>query len=166
MQNLNKNYYTMKRLFFLSCLLVCSLACWAQKQYVNIIATGKQAREGISLSGAIPAGMQDFYTSYYGNIVTLGDVINQLAEHGFVVEHMSSDCYAPSGGEASFREIVIMSKDASPEQGAIETVTADTDPTATEVARYNLQGQPVGKDERGVQIVVYSDFTARTVVVQ
>ena len=61
----------MKRLFFLSCLLVCSVACWAQKQYVNIIATGKQAREGISLSGAIPTGMQDFYTSYYGNIVTL-----------------------------------------------------------------------------------------------
>ncbi len=156
----------MKRLFFLSCLLVCSLAGLTQKQYVNIIATGKQAREGISLSGAIPAGMQDFYTSYYGNIVTVGDIINQLAEHGFVVEHMSSDCYAPSGGEASFREIVIMSRAASPEQGAIEVVSGDNDPTATEVARYNLQGQPVDKRERGVQIVVYSDFTARTVVVQ
>lgn len=156
----------MKRLFFLSCLLVCSLAGLAQKQYVNIIATGKQAREGISLSGAIPAGMQDFYTSYYGNIVTVGDIINQLAEHGFVVEHMSSDCYAPSGGEASFREIVIMSRAAALEQGAIEVVSGDNDPTATEVARYNLQGQPVDKRERGVQIVVYSDFTARTVVVQ
>ena len=156
----------MKRLFFLSCLLVCSVACWAQKQYVNIIATGKQAREGISLSGAIPAGMQDFYTSYYGNIVTLGDIINQLADRGFVVEHMSSDCYAPSGGEPMFREIVIMSRAASPEQGAIEVVSGDNDPTATEVARYNLQGQPVDKHERGVQIVVYSDFTARTVVVQ
>lgn len=156
----------MKRLFFLSCLLVCSLTGLAEKQYVNIIATGKQAREGISLSGAIPAGMQDFYTSYYGNIVTVGDIINQLAEHGFVVEHMSSDCYAPSGGEPMFREIVIMSRAASPEQGAIEMVTADNDPTATEVARYNLQGQPVDKRERGVQIVVYSDFTARTVVVQ
>ncbi len=156
----------MKRLFFLSCLLVCSLTGLTQKQYINIIATGKQAREGISLSGAIPAGMQDFYTSYYGNIVTVGDIINQLAEHGFVVEHMSSDCYAPSGGEASFREIVIMSRAAAPEQGAIEVVSGDNDPTATEVARYNLQGQPVDKRERGVQIVVYSDFTARTVVVQ
>ena len=67
----------MKRFFFLICLLVSGLVVVAQKQYVNIIATGKQAREGISLSGAIPAGMQDFYTSYYGNIVTLGDVINQ-----------------------------------------------------------------------------------------
>ena len=156
----------MKRFILISLLLACSVACWAQKQYVNIIATGKQARDGISLSGAIPAGMQDFYTSYYGNIVTVGDIINQLADHGFVVEHMSSDCYAPSNGEASFREIVIMSRAASPEQGAIEMVAADTDPTATEVARYNLQGQPVDKHERGVQIVVYSDFTARTVVVQ
>ena len=48
----------------------------------------------------------------------------------------------------------------------IEVVSGDNDPTATEVARYNLQGQPVDKHERGVQIVVYSDFTARTVVVQ
>ena len=156
----------MKRLVFLSCLLVCSLACVVQKQYVNIIASGKQAREGISLSGAIPAGMQDFYTSYYGNIVTLGDIINQLADRGFVVEHMSSDCYGPSGGEASFREIVIMSRADSPEQGAIEMVSGDTDPTATEVARYNLQGQPVDKRERGVHIVVYSDYTARTVIVE
>ncbi len=164
MQNLNKNY-TMKRLFFLSCLLVCGLASVAQRQYVNIIATGKQAREGISLSGAIPAGMQDFYTSYYGNIVTLGDVINQLAEHGFVVDQMTSDCYAPSGGEASFREIVIMSRLAvTPEDGSIEATIAH-DPNATEVARYNLQGQPVDKDEKGVQIVVYSDLSARTVVV-
>ena len=155
----------MKRFILISLLLACSVAGWAQKQYVNIIATGKQAREGISLSGAIPAGMQDFYTSYYGNIVTVGDIINQLAEHGFAVEHMSSDCYAPSGGEAMFREIVLMSRAASPEQGAIEMVAAETAPTATEVARYNLQGQPVDKREKGVQIVVYSDFTARTVVV-
>lgn len=156
----------MKRTILISLLLACSVACLAQKQYVNIIATGKQARDVISLSGAIPAGMQDFYTSYYGNIVTLGDIINQLANQGFVIEHLSSDCYAPGNGEASFREIVIMSRYAvTPEEGAIQTVLP-TDPNATEIAHYNLQGLPVDANEKGVHIVVYSDYTARTVVVQ
>lgn len=145
-------------------MFVFGLAAMAQKQYVNIIATGQSAREGISLSGAIPAGMQDYYTSYYGNIVTLGDVINELAQNGFVVERMSSDCASTSNG-MNYREIVIMSKASAPEEGALPTVSA-TDPNATEIAHYNLQGLPVDANEKGVHIVVYSDYTARTVVVE
>ena len=154
----------MKRFFFLICLLVSGLTVVAQKQYVNIIATGQSAREGISLSGAIPDGMQDYYTSYYGNIVTLGDVMNELAQHGFVVERMSSDCASTSGG-MNYREIVIMSKAAAPEEGAVPAIGV-TDPNAAEIAHYNLQGLPVDANEKGVHIVVYSDYTARTVVVQ
>ncbi|MBR5728042.1 MAG: hypothetical protein IKX39_05265 [Muribaculaceae bacterium] len=153
-----------KILLLLTAMFVFGLAAMAQKQYVNIIATGQSAREGISLSGAIPAGMQDYYTSYYGNIVTLGDVINELAQNGFVVERMSSDCASTSNG-MNYREIVIMSKASAPEEGALPTVSA-TDPNATEIAHYNLQGLPVDANEKGVHIVVYSDYTARTVVVE
>ena len=35
---------------------------------------------------------------------------------------------------------------------------------ADEVARYNLSGQPCSPNEKGVQIIVYSDYTAKTVV--
>ena len=35
---------------------------------------------------------------------------------------------------------------------------------AVEVARYNLAGRPCSPDEKGVQIIVYSDFTTRTVI--
>ena len=33
-----------------------------------------------------------------------------------------------------------------------------------EVARYNLSGRPCSPNEKGIQIIVYSDFTTRTVI--
>ena len=35
---------------------------------------------------------------------------------------------------------------------------------AEEVARYNLSGRPCSPSEKGVQIIVYSDFSTRTVI--
>ena len=35
---------------------------------------------------------------------------------------------------------------------------------ATEVARYNLFGRPCSPNEKGVQIIVYSDFTTKTII--
>ena len=36
---------------------------------------------------------------------------------------------------------------------------------AEEVARYNLAGHPCSPNDKGVQIIVYSDFTTRTIIV-
>lgn len=35
-----------------------------------------------------------------------------------------------------------------------------------EVARYNLSGQPCSPNEKGIQIIVYSDFTTKTVILK
>ena len=35
---------------------------------------------------------------------------------------------------------------------------------AYEVARYNLSGRPCSPNEKGIQIIVYSDFTTRTII--
>ena len=35
---------------------------------------------------------------------------------------------------------------------------------AEEVARYNLSGRPCSANEKGVQIIVYADFTTKTVI--
>ena len=40
------------------------------------------------------------------------------------------------------------------------------DEEITEVARYNLQGIPVSESERGVQIIVYSNYTTKTIIVE
>ena len=61
-------------------------------------------------------------------------------------------------------EVIVLSRIAL-YPGAIERVTAD-DQEAVEVARYNLQGVPVDKDEKGIQIVVYSNYTTKTVIVE
>lgn len=37
---------------------------------------------------------------------------------------------------------------------------------AEEVGRYDLSGRPCTPSDKGVQIVVYSDFSAKTVVVE
>ena len=37
---------------------------------------------------------------------------------------------------------------------------------AEEVARYNLSGRPCAANEKGVQIIVYSDFTTKTVIIE
>lgn len=39
------------------------------------------------------------------------------------------------------------------------------DNDAKEVARYNLSGHPCSPNEKGIQIIVYSDFTTKTVIV-
>ena len=48
---------------------------------------------------------------------------------------------------------------------AVRSIEADNDSNAAEVARYNLAGRPCSPNDKGVQIIVYSDFTPRTVIV-
>ena len=45
-------------------------------------------------------------------------------------------------------------------------IEADNDSDAEEVARYDLSGRPCLVSDKGVQIIVYSDFTARTVIIE
>lgn len=135
-------------------LVVLALAATAQqKQYVVY----KYESGSNSLSGAVPPELaaSDWYYKSVGN------VLNLLAEHGFVVEQVTGYGY----GSAGFREVYLLSKPAGSPSDGIETVRQD-DADVTEVARYNLQGLPVNADEKGVQIVVYSNFTARAVIVQ
>ena len=48
---------------------------------------------------------------------------------------------------------------------AVRSAPASANDNAEEVARYNLLGRPCGLNDKGVQIIVYSDFTTRTVIV-
>jgi hypothetical protein len=45
---------------------------------------------------------------------------------------------------------------------SVESYTNDHD--AVEVARYNLSGRPCTPSDKGVQIIVYSDFTTKTII--
>ena len=47
---------------------------------------------------------------------------------------------------------------------AVRGIDESSNDTAEEVARYNLSGRPCSPNDKGVQIIVYSDFTTRTVI--
>ena len=47
---------------------------------------------------------------------------------------------------------------------SVEAKGNDSSDDAVEVARYNLAGRPCSPNEKGVQIIVYSDFTTKTVI--
>ena len=67
--------------------------------------------------------------------------------------------------ESNLSEIVIMSKSSTNEDGAI-TIVHNDDGEAYEVARYNLQGMQVNENTKGIQIIVYSNYTTKTVIVE
>lgn len=122
---------------------------FAQKSYVCVSGTFTSATiSRVYLSGDIPSSMK---TSYYTN---MGEVLNELSKYGYQVEFFTGD-----GAKA------ICSK-PSKSTTRIEKVTVDSDEEAVEVARYNLQGIPVSESERGVQIIVYSNYTTKTIIVE
>ena len=138
-------------------LLGCVATAWGQKSYVNVVADHiySSIYQEIYLTGDVPVGIKTHYDSYGSEAMTVGKVLNLLAKEGFVVEQMS--CSAEC-------EVILLSRIAlDPE--AVPHVTAD-DQEAVEVARYNLQGLPVSEDEKGVQIIVYSNFTTKTIIVE
>lgn len=147
----------MKRILICIVALLGCIAAWGQKSYVNVVADHiySSIYQEIYLTGDVPVGIKTHYDSYGSEAMTVGKVLNLLAKEGFVVDQMS--CSAEC-------EVILLSRLAlDPE--AIPHVTAD-DQEAVEVARYNLQGLPVSEDEKGVQIIVYSNFTTKTIIVE
>ena len=148
----------MKRILIcMVALLGCVAAAWGQKSYVNVVADHiySSIYQEIYLTGDVPVGIKTHYDSYGSEAMTVGKVLNLLAKEGFVVEQMS--CSAEC-------EVILLSRLVlDPE--AVPHVTAD-DQEAVEVVRYNLQGLPVSEDEKGVQIIVYSNFTTKTIIVE
>lgn len=140
--------------------LTCVGTAMAQKSYVNVVADHiySSIYQEIYLTGDVPAGIKTHYDSYGSEAMTMGKVLNLLAAEGFVVDQMS--CSAEC-------EVVLLSRIQvyPPDSDAIPRIEAD-DQDVHEVARYNLQGLPVSENEKGIQIVVYSNYTTKTVIVE
>lgn len=148
----------MKKLIVLMALALAVVhTASAQKSYVNVVAKNiySSVYQELFLTGELPAGVKSHYDGYGSEAMTVGQVLNLLSKEGFLVDQMS--CTTEG-------EVIVLSRIAL-YPGAIERVTAD-DQEAVEVARYNLQGVPVDKDEKGIQIVVYSNYTTKTVIVE
>lgn len=150
----------MKKFLFTLFLTVLGTSAYAQKSYVTMVSYHSNSSTtipNIYLTGDLPSNVSEKYTSS-----TTGDVINLLAASGFSVEHHSMS----SGSSSGFYQTFILSKSSTSSPSKIERVTIDINEEVTEVARYNLQGMPIGKKEKGIQIVVYSNYTTKTIIVE
>lgn len=145
-----------KWISFLFLMMVC-MGGFAQKSYVNVIGRPMYAsNRGTSLSGAVPKDMETFYDNYS---YQYGDVLNMLGQRGFVVEDMS----VATDKDGILFEVAILSKSDAVDPSAVQKVK-DDNAEVYEVARYNLQGMPVKDTEKGIQIVVYSNYTTKTII--
>lgn len=164
----------MKKLLFAIFLLSVGFNAYAQKQYLSLIVNlNDKSYESYYtfayLSGDLPEGMTYKVTyedvnapktnmSYpYNSKTSLGLLLNILSEKGFSVESTMSQ---------SENTLFILSRASQNTSNAIQRVIIDNDEEVTEVARYNLQGMPIGKNEKGIQIVVYSNYTTKTIIVE
>ena len=151
----------MKKILLFLLLLGASVCANAQKSYINVCVTNidNTSVQFCHMTGDIPDGIN------HNPSMFIGDLLNMLSQYGYEVELMSF-----STGNSTLAANYLLSKKSStdPDNPDIVTYQRDIadDTEAYEVARYNLQGLPINKDEKGVQIVVYSNYTTKTVIVE
>jgi len=143
----------MKHFILLFCFLMTNSISYAQKSYVVL----SHSLKSWYLSGDIPAGMQETYAAN-PNVTgqpekVVAGILNELSEKGYEVEFMPD------------KSNYLLSKKPSNSYSSVRRVQIDDD-DVMEIARYNLQGLPVSENEKGVQIIVYSNYTTKTVIVQ
>lgn len=169
----------MKRLCLLLMLGLASTMAFGVKSYVYMIQTSS----GCSLWGDIPDGMDEFYPSYNTYI---GDIINTLGNKGYVLDKFDLEVSAESHSSSNAAymqnervQVAIMSRDGESDKVIANVTTSTTSPDSgtevnaatraseegvTEIARYNLLGQKINGAEAGVQIIVYSDYSTKTII--
>ena len=154
----------MKKFLLLLFLMAIGTGAYAQKSYVNVAATSVNENgydTYIYITGDVPSGIGTYYN--YTSSMNVGTILNLLSQKGYEVEFMSA---ANSGSSSSFYVNYLLSKKTSSnEDNAISIVHTD-DGEAYEVARYNLQGMQVNENTKGIQIIVYSNYTTKTVIVE
>ena len=157
----------MKKIILLFLVVLCNIDVFAQKSYVRMTWYTNDGYYAF-LEGDVPTNIEGlmendkYLPNQYKYYIRSGhcELFNKLAQEGFILE-----IYNWNGGSAN--SWAVMSRDTS-SASSIQHIQADVeeDGDIREVARYNLQGMPIGKHEKGVQIIVYSNYTTKTVIVE
>ena len=156
----------MKKYFLTALFFIVSVCSFAQKSYLQVFSEQKpflvldyKDYWDIYLVGDKPSDMEDKYSR-----ANISEILNQLTGKGYTLEFVTSLSGATHSGVIG--TIVYIFSKPSEEESAVRPVTIDNDEEVTEVARYNLQGIPVKKSDKGVQIIVYSNYTTKIVNIQ
>lgn len=150
----------MKKIFLSIVAVLALFTATAQRSYVSLyinMNTADSRWVSARVSGDVPVSMKDYYAATYDRL-TDGELINMLAHEGFTIDKIAAM------GETNC--VVIMSKNSSSDSDIITKNADERVTNAVEIARYDLQGRLVDDDCPGIQIVVYSDYSARIVIVK
>ena len=148
----------MKKILLIIGLIMVCLNTTAQKKYLVLNHNSSYGGRW-TLCGEIPDGMQENYSvssSLGGNKEKIvANILNELSERGYEVEFMPDNS----------NYLLSKRTDSSGSLNAIQRVQTN-DEELIEIARYNLQGVPVNENEKGIQIIVYSNYTTKTIIVE
>lgn len=149
----------MKKILSLLMLLLVASSAFAQKRYLNIT----KGDEFVNVYGLLPDGVKKRYTPSDfddSDSSMLPRVLDLLADYGYT----TIEYFYTSGSN----KYLLLSKSIGNTNtpAYIQEVQTDPEEEITEVARYNLQGIPVKETEKGVQVIVYSNYTTKTVIVE
>jgi hypothetical protein len=92
--------------------------------------------------------------------------LNLFSTKGFVVEQMTSGYAFSSKDNSNYPTFILLSKPSGSSASYVPKIQEGDDSEVFEIARYNLQGLPVNESEKGIQIIVYSNYTTKTIIVQ
>lgn len=103
----------------------------------------------------LPGLWQCYYPMYVGNVefkeIYIPSTVSYIGDDAFAdCTSLTGIYFGETGEEGSHTGV----------RSAETRHDSDTD----EVARYNLSGRPCTPSDKGVQIIVYSDYTTRTVI--
>lgn len=181
----------MKHLFFLLLALVMSTATNAQEiekvdkfpsGYINGVYMGEGKYK--TIDGVLYAvgyeGTRDWilvrYPAGSRNVsYTVHPNCRRIARGAFEGAAYLREIYLPSTvsliGEDAFKgctslQGIYFGESESTAVKAVKTDSSSPSPEAREVARYDLSGRPCKPSDKGVQIIVYSDFTTKTVIIE
>lgn len=151
----------MKKIILMLMISIMSLTASAQKEYVTLYAflydtINQNIGHNMYLFGALPDGVKKVYQTT--DKKTAVDILTILTENGYELESITS---VGNSAAAYF----LFSKTSSHDDGMsrLPVIQDDTE-DVYEIARYNLQGIPVDKKYKGLQIIVYSNYTTKAFI--
>ena len=148
----------MKKLFLFLSLMMACVSAYSQKSYINLyvheFSHQSNNYDSFILSGDVPQELKSINCK-------VGEILNRLSQLGYEVEFM---CAVGTGSTSSNKVNYLLSR-GSASFSRVQSISSD-DSEVKEVARYNLQGRPVNKNEKGIQIIVYSNYTTKTVIIE
>lgn len=160
----------MKKIIGLFLLMLVSIGMYAQKSYVLVYSYNKfnnlnpMATTSCKVAGDVPNGIESSYLS-------LTDALTALGRENYAIESVNvfgptEYCTTCTGSNTNYYTYTIILSKSSNASLKIETISADEDSEVYEIARYNLQGKPIDVTERGIQIIVYSNYTTKIIFVE